>query len=186
MPKKIRFMQESPDALIQAMRQTARQNAASNWTELQFGGFDPHGNQYGFADLRPTHLGLTNSTYAGEWSVTTIAAAGTATDWFNTTVHENTYILIYGCFNNTANPRIAELRFLFGGNELPWSNIQEIWGWDITRAYFEQGWVISPEQAIRGVVTATGACVAQSEKLGLLGEILAKRSYMIQYNAPTP
>ena len=179
-------MQESPDALIQAMRQTARQNAASNWTELQFGGFDPHGNQYGFADLRPTHLGLTNTTYFGEWSVTAIAAAGVGQDWFNTTVHENTYILIYGVFNNTPNPRAMELRFLFGGNELTWSQLQEIYGWDITRAYFEQGWVVSPEQAIRAVVTANAVCAAQTEFLGLLGEVLGKRSYMIQFNAPAP
>jgi len=184
MPKKVRFLSETPDQLIAALRQTARQNAASNWGQLTFGGFDPQGSQYGFADLRPSHVLLTNSTYFGRWSMTTIAAAGTATNWFNTNVHEDCYILVYGFFNNTPTPRVTELKFFFGGNELAWINVHQMWGWDITRGYFEQGWVISPNQAIQAQVTADAACVAQTEQIGLLGEVLCKRHYLIQYNAP--
>ena len=185
MPKKIRFLSETPDALIAALRRTAQENAATNWSETSFGGFDPQGNQYGFSDLRPTHLGLTNSTYLGEWSTTAVTVVGTATTWFEKTIHKNAYVVVFGIFNNTPDPRVAEMKLTLGGNELPWSNIHEIWGWDIARAYFEQGWIISPEQVFKAQVTARASVVGQTEKIGLLGEILARRSYAIQYNAPT-
>jgi len=186
MPKKLRFVEERPDNVIEALREATKDNAREYWDAMTFGGFDPVGNQYGFGDLRPTHVGLTNSQYYGQWSTTVVDTAGSETSWFDTTVHEDSYILIHGVFNNAASPKINEMKLFLGGNELPWMNLQEIYGWDIARAYLEQGYSIQPKQSIKVAVTATATVATNSEPLGLVGEIMALRSYLIKYDAPTP
>lgn len=193
MPRKLTVVTARPDGEIAAVREAAKADASTNWANLEFGGFDPQGTQYGFADLRPTHLGLTNSTYMGEWTHPAMSS-GTAKDWIaERTVHEDSYVLIYGIFYNSASPRITEVKPYFGGVDFAWINIVEMFGLlEEKRIFFEHGgWTVGPKQSLRfqahnNYSTRGTQLPARSEQIGLIGDILAKRSYIIKYDAPTP
>lgn len=186
MPLKLRFLEQKPDAQIKALRQVVMDNAADNWKELKYGGFDPKGSEYGFADLRPTHVGLTNTTYKGDWTTPACTSPGAEETWFDVTVHRDSYVLIHGMFNRTSTPLITEGKFYLGGNDLAWFNMTELYGWDIARYYFEQGFAVSPDQTFKAVLQAKSTVTARAEFIGPLGEVLAKRSYVLKFNAPTP
>ena len=183
---KLRFVEQKPDETINGLRSLVLDDAKDNWANLKYGGFDAKDTSYGFADLRMTHLGLTNSTYFGKWGTPAVTSAGTATTWWDSTVHKDSYHLYYGIQNRTATPKIFEAKFYLGGVENAWLDLQEMYGWDIARYYFEQGLTVGPDQSTRAEVTAEATVAARAEILGLVGEILAKRSYIIKYDAPTP
>lgn len=183
---KLRYLSTRPDAEISRLRNTATADAAENWKNIQYGGFYPKGTQYGFTDLRMTHLGLTNSTYFGKWGTPAVTTAGLPTTWWDTTVHKDSYQLYYGIQNRTSDPNIFEAKFYLGGVETAWLDLQEMYGWDIARYYFEQGLMVGPDQSTKAEVTAESSIVARAELLGIVGETLAKRSYVIKYNAPSP
>ncbi len=94
--------------------------------------------------------------------------------------------MIHGMFNRTATPLVTEGKFYLGGNDLAWFNMCEIYGWDIARYYFEQGFAVSTDQTFKAVLQVKSTVTALAEFIGLIGEILAKRSYIIKYHAPTP
>lgn len=186
MPLKLRFIDQRPDAKIKELRDVAKKNAFDNWKELKYGGFDPKGNEYGFADLRMTHVGLTNTTYFGQWTTPANTSPGAEKTWFDRTVHRDSYVLIHGMFNNTPSPEATEGKFYLGGNDLAWFSLCEVYGWDIARYYFEQGFGVTPDQTFKAVYQVKATIAASAELLGPVGEILAKRSYIIKFDAPTP
>jgi len=186
LPLKLRYLETRPDAKIKELRDVVLKNAQDNWKQLIYGGFDPKGSEYGFADLRPTHMGLTNTTYYGEWTTPALTSPGGENTWFDRTVHRDSYILIHGMFNNTASPQAQEGKFYLGGNDLAWFNLCELYGWDIARMYFEQGFAVSPDQVFKAVLNIKASVAAAAELIGPVGEILAKRSYAIKLHAPTP
>lgn len=193
MVQKLVLTAARPDANIEATREAVKADARENWKNLAFGGFDPQGTQYGWADFRPTHAGLTNSTYMGEWTHP-VMSSGVEKDWIaERTVHEDSYVCVYGIFYNSASPRITEVKPYFGGVDFAWINLVEMFGLvDEKRFYFEHGgWSVGPKQTLKFTAqnnysTRGTQLPARSDQIGLISDILAKRSYIIKYDAPTP
>lgn len=194
MPLWLNEIATTPDGAINRMRNIARNLAVQEYGGARFGGFQPRGSEYGFADLRPTHIrcpvSRAGNAYAyttgfGQWTHGTLRGA-TAQDWYNTNVHEDAIVLLYGLFNNTASPTITDLRQLFGGEDLPLMNIQKLYGQWEPQGYFELGYVVGSKQPIRAQLLATGNTAALLEQIGYIGEVLARRRYVIVQSAPTP
>jgi hypothetical protein len=190
MPLRLKEVATTPDGAINRMRMLARTVAAQEFGAAKFGGFQPRGGEYGFADLRPTHMrvpvGYTYVTAFGRWTHPAGAALGALTNWYATNVHEDNIILIYGMFNNTATPTITEVFHRFGGEDLPYINMNQINGQWEPQWYFELGHIIGPRQPIRGDLVYTGATAALTEEIGYIGEACARRRYVIVQTAPAP
>jgi hypothetical protein len=190
MPLRLREVATTPDGAINRMRMLARKVATKEFGAAQFGGFQPRGGEYGFADLRPTHMrvptGYTYVTAFGRWTHPTLAALGAATTWYSTNVHEDAIVLLYGMFNNTATPTITEVYHRLGGEDLPWMNMNQINGQWEPQWYFELGNIIGPRQPMLAQLVATGATAALTEEIGYIGEVCARRRYVIVQSAPAP
>ena len=188
MPLRLREVATTPDGAINRMRMLARQVAGQEFGAAKFGGFQPRGGEYGLADLRPTHIRAPDlygfTTAFGRWTHTLLAAVSTM--WYDTNVHEDCIVLLYGMFNNTATPTITEAYHRFGGEDLPWINMGQINGQWEPQWYFELGNIIGPRQPIRGELMATGATAALTEEIGYIGEVCARRRYVIVQTAPAP
>jgi len=189
MPLRLREVATTPDTAINTMRGIAKGIGMKEFGSAQFGSFQMKGSEYGFADLRPTHLRCpTPYAYAtafGRWTHPVLAGAA-ATNWINTNVHQDAIVLIYGVFNNSATPTITEMYPRFGGEDLPWINMNQINGQWEPQWYFELGYVVSPRQPVQVQLTATGATAALTEEIGLIGEVLARRRYVIVQSAAAP
>ncbi len=189
MPLRLREVATTPDSAINQMRGTAKGIAAQEFGSAKFGSFQMKGSEYGFADLRPTHIrcptAYAYATAFGRWTHPVLTGAA-AVNWINTNVHMDEIVLLYGIFNNTANPTITEMFPRLGGEDLPWVNMQQINGQLEPQWYFELGYVVSPRQPIQIQLTATGNTAALTEEIGFIGEVLARRRYVIVQSAPAP
>jgi hypothetical protein len=194
MPLRLKEVATTPDGAINRMRMLARQVAAKEFGAAKFGGFQPRGGEYGFSDLRPTHIRcpliragtfISNATAFGRWTHGTLNG-NTAYTWFNTNVHEDAIVLLYGMFNNTASPTIHTMFPRFGGEDLPFVQLDEAYGMWEPKWYFELGNIIGPRQPIRADLTATGATARLTENIGFIGEVCARRRYVIVQSAPAP
>jgi len=189
MPLRLREIATTPDGMINRMRNLARNLAVKEFGGSKFGGFQPRGSEYGFADLRPTHIrvptGYAYATAFGRWTHPVLAGA-TLTTWYDTNVHEDAIVLFYGMFNNTANPTIQEVQHFLGGEDLPIMHLNQLNGQLEPQAYFELGYVIGPKQPVKAQLDATGSTVALTEEIGYIGELLARRRYLINQSAFAP
>lgn len=179
----------TPDGAINRQRSAARGLAEAEFGGSKFGGFQPRGSDYGFADLRPTHIrvpvGGAYATCFGRWTHP-LLAAGVETVWYNTNVHEDSIVLFFGMFNATAVPTIVEGKHYFGGEDLSWIHLEKLNAMWEPSYYFELGYVVGPKQPVQGTLNANAATVALTENIGYLGEILARRRYMITMSAAAP
>lgn len=190
MPLRLREVATTPDGMISRMRNLARNLAVKEFPGNKFGGFQPRGSEYGFADLRPTHIrvpvGGGFTTCFGRWTHPLLGAAGALTNWYDTSIHQDSIVMYYGMFNNNANPTITEIQHFLGGEDLPLINLNQWNGQLEPQSYFELGYVIGPKQQARADLVATGATVALTEEIGYIGEILALRRYLLAQSALAP
>ena len=189
MPLRLREVATTPDGMINRMRNLARNLAVKEFGGSKFGGFQPRGSEYGFADLRPTHIrcpvGYAYATSFGRWTHPVLTGAALV-DWYNTSVHQDCIVMFYGMFNNTANPTIQEIKHFLGGEDLPLIHFNQWNGQLEPQSYFELGYVIGPKQPAIGQLDATGNTVALTEEIGYIGEVLALRRYLIGQSAFAP
>ncbi len=189
MPLHLREVATTPDSAINNARRLARQIASKEFGAAEFGGLQTRGGEFGFGDLRPTHMrvpvGYAYATSFGRWSHPVLTGAALA-NWYNTRVHTDAILLLYGLFNNTANPTIQEVFQRFGGEDIPLIHLNYLNGQWEPQSYFEMGFVISPKQPIVGQLDATGNTVALTEEIGYIGEVLARRAYLIVQSSPAP
>jgi len=190
MPLHLREVATTPDSAINNARRLARQIATKEFGAAEFGGLQTRGGEFGFGDLRPTHMRVPLAygfiTAFGRWTHPLLVALGALANWYNGRVHTDSILLLYGLFNNTANPTIQEVFQRFGGEDLPMINMNYMNGQWEPQSYFEMGYVISPKQGIQAQLVATGATAALTEEIGYIGEVLARRAYLIVQSAPAP
>ena len=128
---------------------------------------------FGVSEIRPRHVGIANDF----WQATITAAYA---DWINTTISDNAYLVITGLFNNTVMPQTSELAPSANGNDLPRINIEQMYTFEEAKAWFPKPFVVKASGVLK--IQAVAA-QAQTERIGLMGYTVAKRSYLI---AATP
>lgn len=98
------------------------------------------------------------------------------TCWISCDVDERSYLVITGIFNNTANPGIAEMKIECNGQDLPIMNIEQMYGLDVARVWFEKPFIIKPYGHLKIEVYGR---LEGTEYIGLMGYCIAKRAYLI-------
>lgn len=186
----LRLTDKHPDAVIDAAVAEAIQNATVRFQPLQFE-FEYPRTGFGITTLTPKAVAASNQGTGLQgtgvvsstiWGVSTLAA-NTWADWININVDDRIYIVVTGVFNRTSTPQISNIRFKANGEDLPWVNLDQMYNWEVSQAYLQRPLIISPTNnfTVRAIAekAITGASGVPAERIGLLGYILAKRTYLI-------
>ena len=185
----LRLTEKRPDAAIDAAVAEAIANATVRFQPLVFEYEYPR-TGFGITALTPKSVAATNQTTGLQggvvsstiWGVSTLSA-NTWTDWININVDDRIYLVVTGVFNRTQTPQISNIRLKANGEDLPWVNVDQMYNWDLSQAYFQRPLIVSPTNnfTVRAIAekAITGASGVPAERLGLLGYILAKRTYLI-------
>lgn len=168
----LRISDERPDNEIRQAVDVAVTEAASEFSPLKFEGEYPTSG-FGISEIRPRHVGIA----ADYWQATITTSYA---DWINTTVSDNAYLVVTGIFNNTLQPQTSELSPSANGNDMPRVNIEQMYTFDMAKAWLPKPFVV---KANGNITIQAIAKQGQTEQIGLLGYTIAKRSYLI---AATP
>jgi hypothetical protein len=137
-------------------------------------------NGFGIQELRPQHVGWpANFSTLDVWMMSTAAGSyGSSvwTLWLSCNVDERCYLIITGIFNNTANPGISEVKPTANGQELPIIQIEQSYGLDVARVFFEKPFICKPYSHFKFHFYSR---LEQVEYIGLMGYCIGKRAYLI-------
>jgi hypothetical protein len=167
------------DTIVRQAVDTAISDALELWKpELFDGPFPIKG--FGIAKLRAKELLKTVATqngaiYTGFWGF----SVNTASTWetmVDVTLSDSCYIVITGIFCYDANPDVELIKITADGVEYPVMDITEMYGWDEAIAYMSHPVVVRPEKQLK---IKWKAPTAGQKKIGFLGYVVAKRSYLI-------
>ena len=158
---------QRPDAVISQAIGDAILSAEQEFSPLKFEGEYPD-NGIGISVLRPRHV-IAQDYW--QMSVTTSFA-----NWINKTLGTNVFLIVTGLMNNTLDPQVVELFPTANGKDLPYMNIENLYSVPESRGWLTKPFVISPNNNL--TIQAIGR-QAQTERLGLLGYSLARRSFLI-------
>lgn len=176
----MRITDKRPDAEIQKAIDATIRDAETEWAPLKFEGEYPI-NGFGISEIRPHHIGYgVSNGSVDSWLMSTGAASyGSSvwTLWISKDVDERAYLVITGFFCNTANPGVAEFQIECNGQDLPIMNVEQAYGLDVARVWFEKPFIIKPYGHLEIKVYSR---LEQAEYLGLLGYTVAKRAYLIE------
>ena len=156
-----------PDQAISEAVQATIDSARQEFSPLQFEGEYPD-NGVGIGVLRPRHLIAQDF-----WQMTVTTSFA---NWVNKTLGNNVFVIITGVMNNTLDPQTSELFPSANGKDLPYVNIENLYSDQESKGWFSKPFVISPNNNV--TIQAIGR-QAGTERLGLLGYALAKRSFLI-------
>lgn len=169
----LQLTQARPDEKIAELLSAVISSAAQEFSPLRYQGEYPD-DGFGIQPLRPRHVGIDTANW--QMTVTTSFA-----NWINTTLGTDNFDVVTGVFNATVDPKTNELQPTSNGKDLPVINIESLYanaqnalGW------FSKPFATRPSNAIR--MQAVGR-VAGTERLGLDGFAVAKRSYLINQTA---
>ena len=173
------------EATIRDAVQQTITNAQALWAPEVFGGvFGTTG--FGIKRLQPSDLNGQSTAQTGLVSPYSAAAAAwvfsmaAGETWqmivSNCILSNAAYIIICGIFNYDANPDMEAIKITADGIEYPIIDIQEIYGWDVSVAYFSHPIVVRPEKKIS--IEAKSRNAGQ-KNFGFIGYTVAKRSYLI-------
>jgi hypothetical protein len=163
-------------------------------------GLYPSGNQIGRAPFRPDVAADGTIVFpqgaGGQWrtvypttpSDNTTAPLPIVTDatgwaeWLDFIVDEDLFIIIEGVFSTATVPTIREQQLELSGVKLPVWQLEEIYnnGQDLVKGYSEVPAVLSPKSNFHNWVRSSVISGDLDEGFGYLGEVIAKRSYMIR------
>jgi|GEM_PF-5665265 len=201
MPYWLNVISETPDDAIAKARGDTIERAKDIWG-LDYAessdGLYPAGNQIGRTQLRPDTteaeaftVGLP-ATNGGQWrtnvEIPPAPPAPMITDangwgtFFDFVLDEDTFIIIEGLFSTDTAPTIREVHHTLSGVSLPIMQIEEIYnnGEDIVKGYVEVPVVISPKSQFECRIRSSTVSDAVDEGFGILGESIAKRSFIIR------
>ncbi len=180
--KLLELVAERPDQAIMQLVNATIQEAGQYWSPEQYGGEYPK-TGFGIGRIRPSDVFIVGvgSSSNNAWTSDTgwgcsVGATSTWQDWINTTTSDSAFLIITGVFCLDAIPNITHIRPHVDGNDWPTIDIQEIYTYQEARAYFSKPFAIRPEKAFK--IRAIGLAAGIS-KIGLLGFVVAKRSYLI-------
>lgn len=172
-----RLYNEMPRSEIQAAINDVVNHARTEWAPLPFEGEFPM-RGFGIANLRPKDLyatttGMQSSVY---WACSQNAASGYSS-FVNMTISDMAYVLITGVMSLDANPTITMMQPDANGVTLPVMDFEEMYSWDLARAWLSAPFSVKPEGNL--TIDTIGTSIVQKEKFGLLGKTVAKRTYLI-------
>lgn len=180
--KLLELTSERPDAAINALIQATVIESGKYWEPEQYGGEYPKSG-FGIGRLQPRDVFIAGigTSAANAWTSDTmwgicVAAACTWQDWISTTTSDSCFIIVVGVQCLDAIPNISQIRPHVDGNDWPVIDIQEIYTFQEPKGYFSKPFAIRPEKAFKIRVTGVTAGIS---KFGLLGYVVAKRSYLI-------
>lgn len=179
-PVLYRSMDARQDAIVANAVATAVADAEKLWSPERFDGPFPK-NGFGIAKLRALEFGLADSAnsyaspYSAMWAYSQATASAWAT-WISATLSTDCYVVITGFFNLDASPDVECVKFIADGIEYPIIDLTEMDGWDIATAYFSHPIIVRPTKKI---VIKVKARTVGLKFFGLLGYVVAKRSYLI-------
>ncbi len=178
---------EIEDAVKAALTKWGMANPEAGFTSPGYGGLYPKAGQIGRADLRPDDVGIivvaADGLGAGLWDNTTgYTAAGAATGWvteINVTTDEDAYLIIEGIRDLTVNPQLTEMQLSIMGTDYPVLHVTEMFNFD--PAGF--GWlpmpiVCPPKTSLKLQLRYKATVAAAAELVGLIGEVIAKQTYL--------
>lgn len=203
MPMLLELVNKRPDDAVDQGVSDAVQRAKDVWG-LEYAddsqGLYPSGNQIGRGTLRVDHLFDRTATQSqsqsirrngGRWATVTGAATLTGVipldtdagagwvDWLNFTTDQDAFIVWEGAFNWDVTPSIHEIRSRLSGMDVPPVSLDVMYTYEKPQGYFEVPVVISPRGS--WVLRVRSHLVGGNlvEQFGLLGDLIAKRSYLI-------
>lgn len=159
---------DTADPEIKRMVNETIKKATAEFSPLAYEGAYPR-NGFGMAILRPRTVGIGNDY----WQMTVTASFA---DWINHTLDQSEFVVVTGIMNLTADPATTQIWPKANGQDLPVVSIEELYALEKSRGWFEEPFAVSPNNNI--TVQAVGR-IAQTERLGLMGYHIAKRSYLI-------
>ena len=178
----LRLTAERPDAKIRDTIKKTISDAEVEWAPLRFEGIFP-AKGFGITNLRPKDICFDGSTLTGTaqssiaW-IFSIAAASTWYDIVDLTISQDLYVIIEGVFSRMADPSITNIKFVVDGSDRPIINVEEMYTWDLSRAYFEEPIVVKPSTSLK--IRAVGTKASTAEYFGFMGHIIAKRPFLIK------
>jgi hypothetical protein len=163
-------------------------------------GLYPSGNQIGRSPFRPDIAANGTRVFpqgaGGQWrtvvpvvpSVNTgavtpiVADAQGWAEWLDFILDEDCFIIIEGVFSTATVPTIREHQLELSGVKLPVQQLEEIYnnGEDLVKGYWEVPAVLSPKSNFHNWVRTNGVSANLDEGFGYLGEVIAKRSFIIR------
>lgn len=186
-PVLYKSMDTRAEAAISSAVQQAVADAESLWAPEKFDGVFPV-KGFGIKRLQPhdimpiwTAVQHAPNTVSDIWAF----SITTANAWTNiisqSVMSDSAYIIITGFLNYDGAPDVDAIKITADGIEYPTIDIQEMYGWDVATAYFSHPIIVRPEKMITIAVRArsTTAGAATCKQFGLLGYVVAKRSYLI-------
>jgi len=178
----LRLTDVRPDAEITKLLKSTVIDAETEWRPLKYEGQYPT-TGFGITELRPIVLkgGTTDNIISSiSWGASLAAAAGASTYfmWFDVTLTDQAYVMPTGVFDLETPPEVTEIGPSANGLDLPTVNIEHMHGLDVARAWFEKPFAARPNNNIKTQLVARVA-IGQ-ERIGYMGYLIAKRSYLIR------
>lgn len=173
----LRLTDVRPDAEIEKLLKSTIADAEEEWAPLKYEGQYPVSG-FGITELRPFIFknGSTDNIPSSEYWAASVAASLTWQTWFDLTLTDMAYVMPTGVFNSEVSPMVTEIRPSANGQDLPTLNIEQMYVLDLTRAWFEKPYAARPSNNVKMNLVGRNAAV---ERIGLMGYLLAKRSYLI-------
>lgn len=178
----LRLTDVRPDAEIEKLLRQTVADGEIEWKPLKYEGQYPT-TGFGITELRPLVLkgGTTDNVISSIMWGASLAATGAAASvyftWFDVTLTDQAYAMPTGVFNLEATPQVTEMGPSANGLDLPTVNIEQMYALDVARAWFEKPFAARPNNNFKIQLVAQAA--VGTERIGLVGYLLAKRSYLI-------
>lgn len=165
-----------PDEAIEALVKEVTKSAETEWAPLKYEGQYPVGG-FGITELRPKHIMDTSNMPSSASWVASINTASTAFNtWMDITLTDMAYVIQTGVFDLEAAPVVTEIAPSANGQDLPTVNLEQMFALDVARVWHEMPFAARPNNNFKNqlLARATG-----TERIGLMGYVIAKRAYLI-------
>lgn len=178
----LRLTSDRPDTAIRTKVQEAIELAKAEWKPLLYEGVYPKSG-FGISTLRPKDIcydGTSLTGVAGS-SIAWIFSLAAASTWYSLvdlTLSSDVYVVIEGVFSRMGDPSLTNIKFTNDGTELPVENIEEMYTWDLARAFFTEPIIMKSNTAIK--IEGVGTKASTAEYFGFIGHTIAKRPKLIK------
>lgn len=177
----LRLTDVRPDAEIAKLLDSTVRDAEVEWKPLVYEGQYPT-TGFGITELRPLHVVATRDATGFllfmssiSWGAS-ITTASTYFEWINLTLTDQAYVMPTGVFNLESTPKVTEMKPSANGLDMPVVNLEQLYALDLARVWFEKPFAARPNNNFKNELVAR---TTGTERIGLLGYCIAKRSYLI-------
>lgn len=172
----MQYTNARPDREIEKAIAAAKNRATQLWENLTWQDEYPDSG-YGITPISPLHVDCGGANWGScmYWA-SSFSASSVWDAWIDLIQTDAAFLVITGLWNYEAAPKACEIYFEMDGKQLPTINIEEIYSYEVARLFLAKPFVIQPE---KGWKYYHRGSAAGSEREGLLGYTIGKRSYLI-------